>query len=79
MQATARRNSGARSTSSPTARPSTSPTTSRPRDRTQITLATGAITKTVGGEAFPNKNFPDTETTQAAFYVQDIAQWGALG
>jgi hemoglobin/transferrin/lactoferrin receptor protein len=32
----------------------------------------------VAGETFPNKNFPDTETTQAAFYIQDIAQWGPL-
>ena len=53
-------------------------TTERLRDRTQITLATRAMTKTVAGETFPNKNFPDTETTQAAFYIQDIAQWGPL-
>jgi hemoglobin/transferrin/lactoferrin receptor protein len=52
--------------------------TTRPRDRTQITLATGASTKTVGQETFPNKNFPDTDSTQAAVYFQDIAQWGAL-
>ena len=30
----------------------------------------GVINKTVAGETFPNKNFPDTETTQAALYVQ---------
>ena len=41
-------------------------------------MATGTIIKTVAGETFPNKNFPDTETTQAALYFQDIAQWGAL-
>ncbi|KAB2919789.1 MAG: TonB-dependent hemoglobin/transferrin/lactoferrin family receptor [Hyphomicrobiaceae bacterium] len=52
--------------------------TTRPRDRTQITLATGVSTKTVGGETYPNKNFPDTDTTQAALYIQDIAQYGAL-
>ena len=52
--------------------------TERLRDRSQITLATRAMTKTVAGETFPNKNFPDTETTQAAFYIQDIAQWGPL-
>ncbi len=52
--------------------------TERLRDRSQITLATRATTKTVAGETFPNKNFPDTETTQAAFYIQDIAQWGPL-
>jgi hemoglobin/transferrin/lactoferrin receptor protein len=52
--------------------------TERLRDRSQITLSNGVITKTVAGETFPNKNFPDTETTQAAFYFQDIAQWGPL-
>ncbi len=45
--------------------------TTRPRDRTQITLATGARTKSVGGELYPNKNFPDTDTLQAGAYVQD--------
>jgi hemoglobin/transferrin/lactoferrin receptor protein len=52
--------------------------TERFRDRTQFTLATGVSTKTVGGEKFPNKNFPDTDTAQAAVYFQDIAQWGPL-
>jgi hemoglobin/transferrin/lactoferrin receptor protein len=52
--------------------------TERLRDRSQITLSNGVIIKTVGGETFPNKNFPDTETTQAALYFQDIAQWGRL-
>ena len=45
--------------------------TTRPRNRWQITLATGARTQVVGGEVFPNKNFPDTETVQAGAYVQD--------
>lgn len=52
--------------------------TTRPRYRTQETLATGAVTYSVAGESFPNKNFPDTDTTMAAAYVQDIARWGAL-
>jgi hemoglobin/transferrin/lactoferrin receptor protein len=52
--------------------------TSRPRDRTQITLATGATTKTVAGEAFPNKNFPDTQTVQAGVYLQDEITAGRL-
>lgn len=52
--------------------------TSRPRDRFQTTLATGAVTKNIAGELFPNKNFPDTNTTQAAFYAQDTAQYGRL-
>jgi hemoglobin/transferrin/lactoferrin receptor protein len=46
-------------------------TTTRPRDRWQITLATGARTQVVAGETYPNKNFPDTDTIQAGIYVQD--------
>lgn len=46
-------------------------TTTRPRNRWHITLATGARTQVVGGETFPNKNFPDTETAQAGVYLQD--------
>ena len=45
--------------------------TSRPRDRWQLTFATGARTNVVAGETFPNKNFPDTQTVQAGAYVQD--------
>jgi len=53
--------------------------TSRPRNRTQTDLTTGAlIPGPIGGEIFPNKSFPDTRTTQAAFYIQDTAQYGAL-
>ncbi|MDB5487960.1 MAG: TonB-dependent hemoglobin/transferrin/lactoferrin family receptor [Reyranella sp.] len=52
-------------------------TTTRPRNRTQITLATGATTNSVGGELYPNKNFPDTDTVQAGIYVQD--EISALG
>jgi hemoglobin/transferrin/lactoferrin receptor protein len=51
--------------------------TTRPRNRTQITLATGATTNAVGGELYPNKNFPDTDTVQAGIYVQD--EISALG
>ncbi len=36
-------------------------TTTRPRNRSQITLATGAATTIVGGETYPNKNFPDLD------------------
>ena len=46
-------------------------TTTRPRERWQITLATGARTQNVGGEQYPNKNFPDTQTVQAGAYIQD--------
>ncbi len=45
--------------------------TSRPRNRAAITLATGATTQVVGGETYPNKNFPDTDTIQAGAYLQD--------
>jgi hemoglobin/transferrin/lactoferrin receptor protein len=51
---------------------------SRPRDRVETSLITGIETRTISGETYPNKNFPDTDTTQAAFYVQDIAQFGRL-
>ncbi len=49
--------------------------TTRPRYRTQTT--NGVSTNVISGETFPNKNFPDTDTTQAALYVQDTAQLGA--
>jgi hemoglobin/transferrin/lactoferrin receptor protein len=52
--------------------------TSRPRMRTEINLPTGLSTNVVGGETFPNKNFPDTTTTQAGLYVQDEIRLGRL-
>ncbi len=52
--------------------------TSRPRNRYETNLVTGVTTTTVSGETYPNKNFPDTDTTQAALYIQDIARYGAL-
>ena len=45
--------------------------TTRPRNRAQITLATGATSQVVGGETYPNKNFPDTTTVQGGAYIQD--------
>ncbi|MDY6899051.1 MAG: TonB-dependent hemoglobin/transferrin/lactoferrin family receptor [Cyanobacteriota bacterium] len=45
--------------------------TSRPRDRTETDLNTGAINKVVLGELYPNKTFPDTETLRFRLYVQD--------
>ena len=45
--------------------------TTRLRDRTQIHLATGQITKTVGGEHFPYKTFPDSTTLRSAVYAQN--------
>lgn len=50
--------------------------TTRPRYRTEQNLVTGTVSTSVAGENYPNKNFPDTETTQAAAYVQNVAQWG---
>jgi hemoglobin/transferrin/lactoferrin receptor protein len=53
-------------------------TTSRPRNRQQVTMATGISTQTSGGETFPNKNFPDTNTMQIGAYAQDEIKAGAL-
>jgi len=53
-------------------------TTSRPRNRQQVTMSTGISTQTSGGETFPNKNFPDTNTVQAGAYVQDEITAGRL-
>ena len=52
--------------------------TSRLRDRWEIDPATGVVTRTIGGDTYPNKLFPDTGTTQAAAFVQDTVRWGAL-
>lgn len=52
--------------------------TSRPRFRTETNLTTNAVTNVVAGETYPNKNFPDTQTTQAAFYIQDTIRYGAF-
>lgn len=52
--------------------------TTRPRLRVATTLATGATTLASGGENFPNKNFPDTNTIQAGAYVQDEIKSGRL-
>lgn len=51
---------------------------SRPRERWQTNLTTGAVTSTVAGETFPNKNFPDTTTWQAGAYLQDEITLGAV-
>ncbi len=45
--------------------------TIRLRDRTQINLATGQTTKTIAGENFPYKTFPDATTLRSAVYMQD--------
>ncbi|EWY38017.1 sugar transporter [Skermanella stibiiresistens SB22] len=53
--------------------------TSRPRDRTETNLVTGAVTRFVGGELFPNKTFPDSTTLLAGAYVQDEIRIGRFG
>lgn len=50
--------------------------TSRPRDRYETNLLTGATTTTFTGETYPNKNFPDTDTTQTGVYLQDEFTYG---
>lgn len=59
-------------------------TTTRPRDRTEVNLVTGAVTKSFAGapgtpaEVFPNKNFPDTETIQGGAYLQNEILVGSV-
>lgn len=52
--------------------------TGRPRDRFETSLTTGGLTRSVAGETYPNKNFPDTTTWQAGAYVQDEFEVGRL-
>ncbi|MBX3505509.1 MAG: TonB-dependent hemoglobin/transferrin/lactoferrin family receptor [Parvibaculum sp.] len=52
--------------------------TSRPRYRTQTNLTTGVTTNIIGGEVYPNKNFPDTNTTKLGVFVQDSIDLGRL-
>mgnify|MGYP001029228502 FL=1 len=53
-------------------------TSSRPRMRTETNLVTGVASNIVAAETFPNKNFPDTTTTQAGIFVQDEIRLGRL-
>jgi len=52
--------------------------TERLRDRWEINSATGALTRTFSGDVYPNKLFPDTDTTQLAAFVQDTVRMGAF-
>jgi hemoglobin/transferrin/lactoferrin receptor protein len=52
--------------------------TTRPRDRTERNLLTGAVVTTVAGESFPQKSFPDTTTLMGGAYVQDEIRFGSL-
>jgi hemoglobin/transferrin/lactoferrin receptor protein len=51
---------------------------SRPRDRIQTNLATGASSRSVPPDNFPVKDFPDGETLRLGFYVQDEIAIGNL-
>lgn len=55
--------------------------TSRPRYRveTNLTTMTSSSFFPFNSETFPNKNFPDTDTTKAGIYVQDSIDIGRLG
>ena len=48
------------------------------RDGHTLTLRTGAISKTVGMETFPVRDFPITETRKAGAYLQDEIALGIL-
>ncbi|MEM6597280.1 MAG: TonB-dependent hemoglobin/transferrin/lactoferrin family receptor [Cyanobacteria bacterium P01_C01_bin.69] len=43
----------------------------RPRDRTQIDIATGVQTQTAIPDNFPTKDFPDSNTFRIGLYLQD--------
>lgn len=53
--------------------------TERLRNLWRTNLNTGVVTTTISGESYPNRTFPNTETLQAAAYVQDELTWGRLG
>lgn len=52
--------------------------TSRPRYRTQTNLTTNVTTNIISGEVYPNKNFPDTNTTKIGAFLQDSIGFGRL-
>ena len=43
----------------------------RPRYRTETNLLTQAINSNIGGELYPNKTFPDTETVRTALFINN--------
>lgn len=47
----------------------------RPRDRTEYNLTTGAVSKTIAGETFPNKTFPDSRSILGGIYAQNEASF----
>tara|TARA_B100000900_G_scaffold355303_1_gene324499 strand:+ start:66 stop:2288 length:2223 start_codon:yes stop_codon:yes gene_type:complete len=44
---------------------------SRPRYRTETNLITNEVNSNIGGELYPNKTFPDTETERTAFFINN--------
>ncbi|MEN9206106.1 MAG: TonB-dependent hemoglobin/transferrin/lactoferrin family receptor [Thermostichales cyanobacterium DRC_bins_46] len=44
---------------------------SRPRDRVQTNLLTGAQTRVIPPDVFPTKDFPDSDTIRFGIYLQD--------
>ena len=57
----------------------------RPRNRCETALVNGIVTCDIlafpfsGAESFPNKTFPDTDTTRAGIFVQDEITLGESG
>ena len=43
----------------------------RPRFRTDTNLITGAVNTFIGGETYPNKTFPDSETIRKGIFISD--------
>src|SRR5262249_12690059 len=52
--------------------------TSHPRNALMTDLISGETSNFVNGAVFPTKNFPDTDTTKLAAYVQDEIIIGRL-
>jgi hemoglobin/transferrin/lactoferrin receptor protein len=53
--------------------------TSRPYDRTQTDLASGVVTRTVAGAAYPSKICPDSTAWAAGVFAQDEVLFGEIG
>jgi hemoglobin/transferrin/lactoferrin receptor protein len=49
--------------------------TAQQRDGLQRNLVTGATTPVIGPDAFPVRDFPLSETTETAVYLQDRIRW----
>jgi hemoglobin/transferrin/lactoferrin receptor protein len=49
---------------------------SRPRNRIQTNLQTGATTSVIPPDVFPTKDFPDSDTVRFGIYLQDEISFG---